>query len=122
MPDKIEIYTKLVIKRESKKVLLKCATCGGKGLYGSRTCGVCEGDGVVWKTVSGGDLYKCRTCSGEGLYGSRTCGICSGVGVVVGKSPRIKCGTCEGEGLFAGHTCNNCNGYGSIHTDSINEY
>jgi len=77
MATEIQTYTKLVIKRESKKVLLDCATCGGNGRF-KGTCHVCDGVGVV---VAKSPRIKCRTCGGDGRY-KGTCHNCNGYGSV----------------------------------------
>src|SRR3990172_3812057 len=89
--------------RRFNPVVVKCASCRGRGKapFGvpSRlsSCGVCGGSGVVEVHAP---YHACAFCSGTGVrpHSRLNCTACKGVGVIPVKEPLATCPACGGEG------------------------
>ena len=66
--------------------VIKCAFCGGRGVYPGRriTCTVCNGKGMV--RVPKETLTECTLCKGSGAAADSglPCLACKGKGIVTG--------------------------------------
>lgn len=65
-----------------------CGPCHGYGYIGSdsrKTCGICQGTGVITFEGPREDYLRCGPCQGSGFYGANsedTCAVCNGFGLV----------------------------------------
>lgn len=90
----------------SRKVFVKCTTCGGRG---KESCSSCSGY-----------LDECSACRGAGaVVQSYPCGDCSGHGVRSHKEPCDN-GDCSAGFVLARGECPSCRGKGKI-PDDVNE-
>jgi len=73
-----------------------CDECNGKGGMGEKTCGTCNGSGVVTtqqRSLFGSFVTRttCPSCNGKGISYKETCSKCRGVGKVnVSKEIEVK--------------------------------
>lgn len=89
----LEEIEKGVEKKLKVKKYVHCSRCHGEGTTesdGKRTCGTCQGHGVVMQvqnTMLGRIQTQavCPTCQGAGEVISKPCGQCHGEGIQIGE-------------------------------------
>ena len=107
-----------ILRKEKGYLVLRCASCRGKGIsaYGGGTCFVCRGQG---ETTLHEPIRKCVFCGGTG-QGERatatSCLICKGKGAISVIEPYERCPDCKGRGKRPSQKlpCSTCSGKGIV--------